>query len=121
LGNKGYPLIMPREVYYAVAGLVATERVSMGKIINMLLREALENRGLISKKELTDRENTDKILEHQLTNAFQQWDSLNEKARAWWLKKARRNKHLPIAMEILGHDLREGNSNNVEGSSHTSE
>ena len=42
--SKGYPLIMPREVYFAIAGLVAIEQMSMGKVINMLLREALENR-----------------------------------------------------------------------------
>jgi hypothetical protein len=99
---------MPREIYYAVAGLVATEQVSMGKIINMLLREALENRGLITNKELTDKQNVDKILENQLTNVFQQWDTMNEKAKNWWLKKAKENKHLPIAMEILRKNPAEG-------------
>jgi len=93
---------MPREVYYAVAGLVATEHVSMGKIINMLLREALENRGLITKEKLTDKQNVDKILENQLTKVSQQWDTMNEKAKTWWLTKAKENKHLPIATEILG-------------------
>jgi len=92
---------MPREIYFAVAGLVATEKISMGKIINMLLREALENRGLITKRQLTDKNNVDKILETSLTRAYQEWPNLSEKARAWWLKKASQSQHLPISQEIL--------------------
>jgi hypothetical protein len=99
--SKGYPLIMPKEIYFAIAGLVATEKMSMGKVINMLLREALENRGLITKQQLTDRNNVDKILETNLTRAYQEWPNLSEKARAWWLKKASQNQHLPIAQEII--------------------
>jgi hypothetical protein len=107
---------MPREIYYAVAGLVATERVSMGKIINMLLREALENRGLITNKKLTDRSNVDKILENQMVDVFRQWDSLSEKAKTWWLKKAEENKHLPIALEILAKSCAKGDSTDAQGS-----
>ena len=92
---------MPRDIYYAVAGLVATEKMSMGKVINMLLREALEARGLITKQKLTDKNNVDKILESQFTKVFQQWEGLNEKAKKWWLRKASENQHLPIAKELL--------------------
>ena len=98
--SKGYPLIMAREVYYAIAGLVATEQMSMGKIINMLLREALENRGLLAKQQgAKDQRNA--ILERQLTNAFKQWNSLKPKAKNWYYIKAKENQQLPIAKEIL--------------------
>ena len=98
--SKGYPLIMPREVYFAIAGLVATEQMSMGKIINMLLREALEARGLLAKEQgAKDQRNA--ILERQLTQAFQQWEKLKPKAKKWWTRKAQENQHLPIAQEIL--------------------
>jgi len=99
--RKGYPLIMSREVYYAVVGLVATEKMSMGKILNILLREALEARGLIVNKQLVDQKNVDKILEDQLTQVYQQWNGLKPKAKYYWLKKAEENKHLPIAQGIL--------------------
>lgn len=99
--RKGYPLIMSREVYYTVIGIVATEKMSMGKILNILLREALEARGLLVDKQLVDKTNVDKINESQLTQAYQLWDGLKPKARAWWTKKAEENRHLPIAQEIL--------------------
>jgi hypothetical protein len=107
--SKGYPLIMPREVYFAIAGLVATEKMSMGKVINMLLREALEARGLIANKKLTDKKNMEMILEEQLTRAYECWEGLQPQAKKWWLNKARLNKHLPIAQEILKEARRNSN------------
>lgn len=91
---------MPREVYFAIAGLVATEQMSMGKVINMLLREALENRGLLAKQQGAKAQR-DTILERQLTKVFQQWDELKPKAKNWWIKKAKENQQLPIAKEVL--------------------
>ena len=92
---------MPRDVYFAIAGLVATEKMSMGKVINMLLREALEARGLIGNTGKVNGEGVETILEEQLTKVYECWQGLKPSARKWWLNKARKNKHIPIAREIL--------------------
>jgi len=56
---------------------------------------------LVEQKSLTAFSKEKQQLKTDLTRAFQQWDTLSDKAKSYWIDKARKNADFPIALQIL--------------------